>query len=60
MNTLRAGSTVTYKLRDDWGLGRVLWITPEGLLMVRFAAANYAGEFGALELEDASPLEVAV
>lgn len=55
MNTLRAGSTVRYKLRDDWGLGKVRWITPAGLLHCRFedgAGPVYEGEFAAGELSD--------
>lgn len=59
MNKLRAGSTVHYVLRPDWGLGRIRWITPAGLLHVRFDGVPYEGEFGALELEDAAPLSVA-
>lgn len=61
MNTLRAGSSVHYKLRPEYGLGRVQWITREGLLMVRFVNARpmYEGEFHAMELEDAAPLIVA-
>jgi hypothetical protein len=60
VNTLRAGSSVHYKLRPEWGLGRVQWITRGGLLMVRFVNAYpmYEGEFAAGELEDAAPLEV--
>lgn len=60
MNTLRAGSTVWYKGHSAWGLGHVRWITPTGLLMVRFedgAEGVYEGEFGAGELTDATPLE---
>lgn len=59
MNTLKAGSTVRYVLRDDWGLGTVRWITPTGLLHCRFPAIPYEGEFAAGELEDAHPLTVA-
>lgn len=59
MNRLRAGSSVHYLARPEWGLGRVQWITRAGLLMVRFVNARpmYEGEFAAEELEDTSPLE---
>lgn len=56
---IQAGATVHYKARPSWGLGRVMWISPDGVLMVRFAGVNYCGEFAMAELEDASPLTVA-
>lgn len=60
MNSLRAGSTVRYILRPEFGLGRVQWVTKTNRLMVRFVNAQpmYEGEFHAEELEDAAPLEV--
>lgn len=61
MDEIRAGSTVHYVLRPDWGLGRVRWITPAGLLHCRFEGVDpcFEGEFSAGELEDAAPLTVA-
>lgn len=61
MNTLRAGTPVRYRLRPEYGLGVVQWVTRTDRLMVRFVNAHpmYEGEFHASELEEASPLEAA-
>lgn len=50
---VKAGSDVVYLARPEWGVGRVRWVAPNGLLMVRFEEAQpvYEGEFAEAELE---------
>lgn len=49
---LTAGDFVKYKAHDDWGLGEVRWVAPNGLVMAFFPEARpaYMGEFGQGEL----------
>jgi hypothetical protein len=56
---MNAGSSVWYRAHSDWGLGKILWVCPNGWLMAEFPDVPYIGEFHAQELEDAAPLKVA-
>lgn len=50
---MKAGDDVVYLARRSWGLGRIRWVTPTGLLMCRFddVVPVYEGELHPLELE---------